>query len=145
MSDSSSSTITIDASSEQVQEAIFTLENYPNWLSSIKSVEVKERDDANRITKVKMVIDAGMMKDRVTLDYDWSDSPSRLSFSLEDADLLTGMDGSYSIEAIDSQTTQVTYQLSVSLAMPIPAMMRQSAEKTTINQALAALKSMLEA
>ncbi len=91
-----------------------------------------------------MTIDAGMMKDRVILDYDWSAAPGKLSFSLDDADLLTGMDGSYSIKAIDEDTTQVTYELSVSLSMPIPAMMRQKAEKTTIDQALTQLKASLE-
>lgn len=92
-----------------------------------------------------MTIDAGMMKDRVILDYDWSGAPTHLSFSLDDADLLTGMDGSYSIKSIDEDTTQVTYELAVSLSMPIPAMMRQKAEKATIDAALAQLKAALEA
>ena len=91
-----------------------------------------------------MTIDAGMMKDKVILDYDWSGSPERLSFSLDDADLLTGMDGAYIIKSIDEDTTQVTYELTVSLSMPIPAIMRQKAEKSTIDQALSQLKISLE-
>jgi hypothetical protein len=145
MSDLSSSTITIEAPLADVQSALFALDQYPTWSSAIKASEVVARDDQGRATKVKMTIDAGMMKDRVILDYDWSNSPSQLSFSLDDADLLTGMDGSYSIKAIDEETTQVTYELGVSLSMPIPAMMRQNAEKTTIDQALAQLKVALEA
>ncbi len=145
MSDSSSSTITIDAPLAAVSEALFALEKYPEWSSSIKSVEAVARDDQGRITKAKMTIDAGMMKDRVILDYDWSDAPSRLSFSLDDADLLTGMDGAYILKSIDEDTTSVTYELTVSLSMPIPAMMRQKAEKTTIDQALSQLKTTLEA
>ena len=145
MSDLSSSTITIDAPLADVQGALFALDQYQTWSSAIKSSEVVESDDQGRATKVKMTIDAGMMKDRVILDYDWSQAPGKLSFSLDDADLLTGMDGSYSIKAIDEDTTQVTYQLGVSLSMPIPAMMRQKAEKATIDQALAQLKTALEA
>ncbi|NCW92685.1 MAG: polyketide cyclase / dehydrase and lipid transport [Actinobacteria bacterium] len=145
MSDLSSSTITIEAPLADVQGALFALDQYPTWSSAIKSSEVVERDDQGRAIKVKMTIDAGMMKDRVILDYDWSQAPGQLSFSLDDADLLTGMDGSYSIRAIDDDTTQVTYQLGVSLSMPIPAMMRQKAEKATIDQALAQLKTALEA
>jgi hypothetical protein len=68
-----------------------------------------------------------------------------LSFSLDDADLLTGMDGSYIIKSINEDTTEVTYELAVSLSMPIPAMMRQKAEKATIDAALAQLKATLEA
>ena len=145
MSDLSSSTITIDAPLADVQGALFALDQYPSWSNAIKSSEVVESDDQGRATKVKMTIDAGMMKDRVILDYDWSNAPAKLSFSLDDADLLTGMDGSYSIKAIDEDTTQVTYELGVSLSMPIPAMMRQKAEKATIDQALAQLKAALEA
>jgi hypothetical protein len=91
-----------------------------------------------------MSIDAGMMKDRPTLDYDWSDAPGTLRFSLDEADLLTGMDGIYSIKSLDADTTEVTYELEVSLSMPIPAMMRQKAEKSTIDAALAQLKTHLE-
>jgi len=145
MSELSSSTITIDAPIADVQSALFALDQYPTWSSAIKASEVVEKDDQGRATKVKMTIDAGMMKDRVILDYDWSQAPAQLSFSLDDADLLTGMDGSYSIKAIDEDTTQVTYELGVSLSMPIPAMMRQKAEKTTIDQALSQLKAALEA
>jgi uncharacterized membrane protein len=145
MSDLSSSTITIDAPIADVQSALFALDQYPTWSSAIKASEVVEKDEQGRATKVKMTIDAGMMKDRVILDYDWSQAPAQLSFSLDEADLLTGMDGSYSIKAIDEDTTQVTYELGVSLSMPVPAMMRQKAEKATIDQALSQLKAALEA
>lgn len=144
MSEFSKSTISIDAPISAVQEALFALDKYPEWSSQIKSAEAIARDDQGRITKVKMSIDAGMMKDRPTLDYDWSDAPSKLSFSLDDADLLTGMDGIYSIKSIDEDTTEVTYELEVSLSMPLPASMRQKAEKATIDAALSQLKTHLE-
>jgi len=144
MAEFSKSTISIDAPISAVQEALFALDKYPQWSSQIKSAEALARDDQGRITKVKMSIDAGMMKDRPTLDYDWSGAPNKLSFSLDDADLLTGMDGAYSFQRIDEDTTEVTYELAVSLSMPIPAMMRQKAEKATIDAALSQLKSHLE-
>ena len=145
MAEFSKSTISIDAPIAAVQEALFALDKYPEWSTQIKSSEALAHDDQGRITKVKMSIDAGMMKDRPTLEYDWSDAPSTLRFSLEDADLLTGMDGIYSIKSIDEDTTEVTYELEVSLSMPIPAMMRQKAEKATIDAALSQLKTHLEA
>lgn len=144
MSDLSISTISIDAPLDAVTQVLFAFEKYPEWSTSIKSVEALARNEAGQITKVKMTIDAGMMKDRVILDYDWSQAPLRLSFSLDDADLLTGMDGVYTLKSIDEETTQITYELTVSLSMPIPAMMRQKAEKTSIDQALSQLKATLE-
>ena len=144
MSEFSKSTISIEAPIAAVQEALFALDKYPDWSTQIKSAEALTHDDQGRITKVKMSIDAGMMKDRPTLDYDWSAAPGTLSFSLDEADLLTGMDGVYSIKSIDEDTNEVTYQLQVSLSMPVPAMMRQKAEKATIDAALAQLKTHLE-
>jgi uncharacterized membrane protein len=144
MSEFSKSTISIDAPIAAVQEALFALDKYPDWSTQIKSAEALTHDDQGRITKVKMSIDAGMMKDRPTLDYDWSAAPGTLSFSLDEADLLTGMDGVYSIKSLDEDTTEVTYQLQVSLSMPVPAMMRQKAEKATIDAALTQLKTHLE-
>jgi len=144
MAEFSTATITIDAPIAEVQKVLFALDKYPEWSTQIKSAEALDHDDQGRITKVKMSIDAGMMKDRPTLDYDWSAAPNKLSFSLEDADLLTGMDGIYSFKSIDEDTTEVTYQLEVSLSMPIPAMMRQKAEKATIDAALSQLKTHLE-
>ena len=145
MTDLSKSLISIDAPIEVVQKALFELDKYPEWSSQIKSAEALARDDQGRITKVKMSIDAGMMKDRPVLDYDWSQAPNKLSFSLDEADLLTSMDGVYTITSIDADTTEVSYELAVTVSMNIPAMMRQKAEKATIDAALAQLKSHLEA
>ena len=145
MTDLSKSLISIEAPIEAVQKALFELNKYPEWSAQIKSAEALARDDQGRITKVKMSIDAGMMKDRPVLDYDWCQAPNQLSFSLDEADLLTSMDGVYTISAIDADTTEVTYELEVALSMPVPAMMRQKAQKATIDAALAQLKSHLEA
>ena len=145
MAQFSKSTITIDAPIADVQKALFELDKYPEWSTQIKSSEALAHDDQGRITKVKMSIDAGMMKDRLTLDYDWSNAPASITFSLDEADLLTGMDGIYTINAVDEDTTEVTYELEVALSMPLPAMMRQKAEKATIDAALSQLKSALEA
>jgi uncharacterized membrane protein len=144
MTDLSKSLISIDAPIADVQKALSELEKYPEWSAQIKSAEALAHDDQGRITKVKMSIDAGMMKDRPVLDYDWSQAPNKISFSLDEADLLTSMDGIYTITAVDEDTTEVTYELGVQLSMPVPAMMRQKAEKATIDAALAQLKSHLE-
>jgi len=78
------------------------------------------------------------------LSYDWSAAPATLSFSLEDGNLLTKMDGAYILKALDSDSTQVTYELSVGLGMPIPQMMITKQEKSTIDLALKQLKEHLE-
>jgi ribosome-associated toxin RatA of RatAB toxin-antitoxin module len=136
MSEKSTATVLIDAPLADVQEALFTVGAYPEWLSSIKKAEVLESDSSGRVAKAKLSIDAGMMKDRVTLDYDWSAAPLALSFSMDEADLLTQMDGTYTLKAIDEDTTQVTYELTVAVSLPVPSMMITKAQQQTIDAAL---------
>ncbi|ASY18680.1 carboxylesterase [Candidatus Planktophila versatilis] len=136
MSEKSSSTIVIDAPLTDVQAALFDIATYPEWLTSIKKADVLERDDQGRAVKAKLSIDAGMMKDRVTLDYDWSAAPASLSFTMDEANLLTQMDGTYFIKALDEDSTQVTYELTVAVSLPVPAMMITKAQQQTIDAAL---------
>lgn len=144
MTDASTGKISIEAPLSKVEGILFDLAQYPMWSTAIKSVAVLEKDEKGRATLATISIDAGMMRDRVTLEYDWSQAPHKLSFSMTDADLLTAMDGSYTIAAQDEDTTEVTYELRVDLSMPIPAMMRHKAEKATIDVALGQLKTFAE-
>ena len=83
------------------------------------------------------------MYKRQTLNYDWSAFPDRVEFSLEDADLLTEMSGSFIVKD-NGDETGVTSELTVALSMPVPEMMRKKAEKSTIDLALKQLKEKLE-
>jgi len=139
----SRSTIVIEASMSQVSEVLFDLEKYPDWSDSITKVKVTERDEAGRVTGATLTIAAGAMKDEVSLSYNWDGAPERLEFELEDANMLTKMDGAYILKDLGDET-EVTYELSVGLSMPIPQMMITKQEKTTIDQALAQLKEHCE-
>ena len=144
MADSTSASIEIDAPLEAVAAKLSAIAEYPQWLSSIKKVEVTESDSQGRALKADVSVDAGVMKDRATLSYDWSAAPAEISFSLDEADLMTAMDGKYTLKSIDSDTTLVTYQLGVELSLPVPRMMISKTEKATIEQALEELQAQFE-
>ena len=139
----SRSTIVIEAPMSQVSEVLFDLEKYPDWSDSITKVKVTERDEGGRVTGATMTIAAGADKDEVSLSYNWDGAPQRLEFELEDANMLTKMDGAYILKDLGDET-EVTYELSVGVSMPIPQMMITKQEKTTIDQALAQLKEHCE-
>ena len=143
MSSATTSTVSITASADEVRAVIFDLASYPSWSTSFKSVTVLESDGQGRPTQVSMSVDAGALKDKPTLNYDWSAYPERLDFSLEDADLLTQMSGAYIVKDNDDET-EVTFELTVALSMPVPEIMRTKAEKSTIDLALKQLKEKLE-
>ena len=144
MADISSHSTQIQAPIEQVREILFNLEGYPSWSSAIKTVEVLERDSSSRPTKLTLKVEAGVLKDRPTLVYDWSKAPNEISFSLEEADLMTQMDGKYEIKDNVDDSVTVTYSLTTALTMPVPDLMRRKVEKRTIEQSLSELKQKLE-
>ena len=143
MSSATTSTVSITASADEVRAVIFDLASYPSWSTSFKSVTVLESDGQGRPTQVSMSVDAGALKDKPTLNYDWSAYPDRLDFSLEDADLLTQMSGGLIVKD-NGDETEVTFELTVALSMPVPDFMRTKAEKSTIDLALKQLKEKLE-
>ena len=143
MSPVSTSTVSIAASADEVRAVLFDVASYPSWSTSFKSVTVLESDGQGRPTQVSMSVDAGALKDKPTLNYDWSAYPDRLDFSLEDADLLTQMSGGYIVKD-NGDETEVTFELTVALSMPVPDIMRTKAEKSTIDLALKQLKEKLE-
>ena len=143
MSSVSTSTVNITASADEVRAVLFDIASYPSWSTSFKSVTVLESDGQGRPTQVSMSVDAGALKDKPTLNYDWSAYPDRLDFSLEDADLLTQMSGAYIVKD-NGDETEVSFELTVALSMPVPDIMRTKAEKSTIDLALKQLKEKLE-
>jgi hypothetical protein len=143
MSSVSTSTVSITASADEIRAVLFDIASYPSWSTSFKSVTVLASDGQGRPTQVSMSVDAGALKDKPTLNYDWSAYPDRLDFSLEDADLLTQMSGAYIVKD-NGDETEVTFELTVALSMPVPDIMRTKAEKSTIDLALKQLKEKLE-
>ena len=143
MSNPTSSTVNIAASADDVRAVLFDIANFPTWSTSFKSVTVLASNGEGRPTQAKLSVDAGALKDKPTLNFDWSAYPDRVDYSLEDADLLTDMSGAYIVKD-NGDETEVTFELTVALSMPVPPTMRIKAEKSTIDLALKQLKEKLE-
>ena len=139
----SSSKILIEASADEVRKVLFDIANYPSWSRTIKAAKVESSDAEGRPLRIQLTIEAGMLRDKPTLDYNWSAAPDKVSFSLVDADLLTQMDGTYIVKAVGDET-EVTYELHTDVSMPVPKPMLESAELSTIKAALEELKEQIE-
>lgn len=143
MSNPTTATITIAATADEVRAVLFDIANFPTWSTSFKSVTVLASNAEGKPTQAKLSVDAGALKDKPTLNFDWSAYPDRVEYSLEDADLLTEMTGAYIVKD-NGDETEVTLELTVALSMPVPEMMRTKAEKATIDLTLKQLKEKLE-
>lgn len=146
MADTTESSIVIDAEPGAILDAIADLEAYPEWTGAIKEVEILAEEGDGWPDRVRMTMDAGVIKDTYTLDYDWDiaeDGSGTVSWTLVEASVLKAMDGTYTLTAVDDRT-QVDYSLLVDLKIPVLGMLKRKAEKVIIDTALKDLKKRVE-
>ena len=142
MADQASSTITIDAPVDAVLAVIADIESYPQWTGQIKSAAVVEHDSDGRPHQARFVMDAGVLKDEYLLEYVWSDSGVELQL-VGKSTVQKSQVGSYAL-ATKGGATEVTYKLTVDIAMPMLGMFKRKAEKMIMDSALKELKKRVE-
>jgi len=133
-----SSRIEIPADPDRVMSVIADLDRYPEWVDSLTTVEVLETDAQGRPKTVRMVLQHRLLSDDYTVGYDWAEH--EVSWRLITGRTLTAMDGSYVVEPSGSGS-RVTYTLSVDVKMPLPGLLKRTAEKTIIDTALKGLRT----
>ena len=142
MPDQASSTITINAPSDKVLGVIADIPSYPQWTGQIKSAEVLEAGPDGKPKQAKFVMDAGVLKDEYTLEYDWQASAVHWKL-VGKSTVQKSQVGSYTL--VDKgDTTEVTYKLTVDIAMPMLGMFKRKAEKMIMDSALKELKKRVE-
>jgi carbon monoxide dehydrogenase subunit G len=142
MADLASSTITISAPPDAVMAVIADIDRYPEWTGQIKSAEVLDAGADGRPRQARFVMDAGVLKDEYVLEYDWN--PSGVAWHLVGTSAVQKSQvGSYALAPL-SGGTEVTYSLSVDIAMPMLGMFKRKAEKMIMDSALKELKKRVE-
>ncbi|GAA2602996.1 SRPBCC family protein [Streptomyces tubercidicus] len=143
MAEHTSSSITIEAAPAEVMGVIADFDRYPEWTGEVKEAEVLAKDDHGRAEQVRLLLDAGAIKDDHTLAYTWT-GENEVSWSLVKSQMLRALDGSYRLAALGGGRTEVTYQLTVDVKIPMLGMIKRKAEKVIIDRALAGLKKRVE-
>lgn len=146
MAAQTTSSIVIAAPPAQIMAVIADLEAYPEWTASVRRVEILTvYEDSGRPGEARFVLDAGPIKDTYTLSYEW-DADEQVRWSLVEGGLIKELEGSYTLAADGSgATTEVTYQLTVDVAIPMLGMMKRKAEKVIIDTALKELDKQVTA
>jgi uncharacterized membrane protein len=142
VADQASSTITIDAPVDRVLEVIADIDSYPEWTGQIKSAEVVETGADGRPKQARFVMDAGVLKDEYTLEYDWSDTGVDWKL-VGKSSVQKSQVGSYALADAGGRT-EVTYKLAVDISMPMLGMFKRKAEKMIMDSALKELKKRVE-
>ncbi|MEU9360076.1 SRPBCC family protein [Streptomyces sp. NPDC051840] len=144
MAEHTSSSITIEAAPADVMGVIADFARYPEWTGEVKEAEILATDDQGRAEQVRLVLDAGAIKDDHVLAYTWN-SEYEVDWTLVKSQMLRSLDGSYALAPLgDGERTQVTYRLAVDVKIPLLGMIKRKAEKVIIDRALAGLKKRVE-
>jgi ribosome-associated toxin RatA of RatAB toxin-antitoxin module len=144
MADSVTEHTTIDATREACMAVLLDFEHYPEWARDLKEATVLERDAEGRGLEVRFRA-AGMgYSTSYTLRYDHS-RPDTLAWRLIRGDLTRQLDGSYRFEDAPGGGVEVTYQLEVELAVPLPGFIKRRTQLKIMHTALKELKSRVEA
>lgn len=142
MADRTTSSIVVGMPRKDVMAVIADFAAYPEWATGVRGAEVLSSADG-RATRVRFTLDAGVIKDSYVLGYDW-DGDARVHWDLaESGSVISEMSGGY--ELTDrGDGTEVTYELTVGIKIPMLGMLKRRAEKTIIDTALKGLKSRAE-
>ncbi|GAB7191195.1 SRPBCC family protein [Kineococcus sp. NUM-3379] len=133
------STAVLAAAPAAVLAVLADLDAYPDWVESVQECEVLDLGPDGRAQRVRFRLGAGVLKDEYVLRYAWDVSDAgtgRVRWTLESSSLLTALDGAWDLVPAAGGGTAVTYELAVSLRLPLLGALRRRAEKTIIDTAL---------
>jgi ribosome-associated toxin RatA of RatAB toxin-antitoxin module len=138
--------ITIHAPPEHCYAVVTEFEHYPEWAKDVKQATVVARDDHGRAAEVEFRASALGRSTHYTLGYDYSAAPEKLSWNLVRGDIMRAIDGAYTFvpSATDPGGTDVIYELSIELVVPLPGFVKRRAEVRILNT-VKELKSRAEA
>jgi ribosome-associated toxin RatA of RatAB toxin-antitoxin module len=145
MADSTTSSITVGVPRSAVMAVIADFAAYPEWANGVRAAEIVEQSDDGRARRVRFTLDAGMIKDRFVLRYRW-DGDAQVRWTIDPAEpgsVISELSGGYLL-ADRGSGTDVSYDLTIGLRIPMIGMLKRRAEKMIIDTALKGLRTRAE-
>src|SRR5690348_7954231 len=99
MAEHTRSSIVIGATPAEVMAVIADFDAYPEWTGEVKEIEVLETAQNGRAAEVRLLLDAGAIRDEHVLGYTWDDD-RKVSWTLVKSQMLRALDGSYELAPV---------------------------------------------
>jgi ribosome-associated toxin RatA of RatAB toxin-antitoxin module len=143
VADKTAQTIYIDADPGTVMDVIADIASYPEWVKEYTDAEVLSTDAGGNPKTARLVLDAAVLRDTMVLEYEWPKDRKSVRWWLVSSALLKALDGAYVLVPKGSGT-EVTYELSVDLMIPMIGLLKRKAERRLTDTALKDLKKRVE-
>lgn len=139
---------TVQASVEQCYAVGIDVGSYPNWIESLSEVLIESTDAHGNPERVRFEAVGIGRRSNYVLAYDLSRAPNELGWTLVTGDLARAIEGCYrfsdATEEGSEPQTNVEYELTIDLAVPLPGYVKRRAEDKIIEAALRRFKNEVE-
>jgi uncharacterized protein YndB with AHSA1/START domain len=133
MAETATEYTTIAAPPEKVWEVAVDIERYPEWAHDVKDAVIIERDDHGRPKRVEFRAAAIGRSTHYTLEYDYAEAPAVLAWKLVKGDIQREITGAYYFSPAVDGGTDVRYDLTIELVVPLPGFVKRRAEVRILN------------
>ncbi len=142
------SSVTVSASVEECYEVGIDVEAYPEWVEGLQSASIESVDSDGNPATVRFEAEGLGRRSSYLLAYDLSGAPHELAWSLVEGDLTREIEGRYRFHDLTGEepepVTEVDYELSIDLAVPLPGFVKRRAEDKIVSSALRRFKQRVE-
>lgn len=140
--------VQVQATVEACYAVGIDLAAYPQWVENLETAEILTTDDDGRpLTARFEAAGLGRMSSYV-LGYDHSGAPYSLAWNLVTGDLTREIEGRYVFNDMTEDggqpLTEVDYELTIDLAVPLPGFVKRRAEDKIVRAALERFKQRVE-
>jgi ribosome-associated toxin RatA of RatAB toxin-antitoxin module len=138
----------VQATVEACYGVVIDIAAYPEWVENLKTAEIQSRDERNRPLTARFEAEGLGRMTSYVLAYDLSEAPHQLAWNLVSGDLTREIEGRYVFhdmtEEPGSPLTEVDYELTIDLAVPLPGFVKRRAEDKIVKSALDRFKLRVE-
>lgn len=130
--------ISIDAAPDVIMDVIADLADYPRWSIGVVAAEVIEAYPDGRPHRGRIRMSVGPIIEDCELRYRWA--AESVEWELVSGGLISQLQGRYSCRPNADGTTNVGYDLSLELTVPMIGTVRQRGERHILRSALRGLR-----
>jgi uncharacterized protein YndB with AHSA1/START domain len=142
MAVSGSTEFDVDASPEQVMDAVAAIEDLPKRSGSHQSAEVESRHADGRPNRVRAKVSAAGFNDEEVTDYAW-DEPRSVTWTLVESSFQSEQVGTYTLTPTDTGT-HVRLDLELDVKVPLPGFILKRVLKGALDTGSKGLKTYVE-
>lgn len=132
----------VDATPEQVFDAVAAIEDLPQRSSAHRSATVESRHDDGRPKRVRAKVAAAGFTDEEVTDYTW-DEPHSVTWTLAESSVQSKQVATYTLTPTD-EGTHVRLDLEIGVKVPMPGFVLKRVLKSALDTGSTSFKAYVE-